>query len=209
MKRARLAHESLESGRLVYEADRRNPYAPALRKLVAAASGGDARAADLESDERSTRLRDELVAQGAPLWAQAGHRSATMPLEDLLAEACKLSHVDPSVAKVLPYLFARKKEELDFERLTEALTERKQKHTAGFLLAVAAALTGDRTLNRWAERLRDGRRTKVVDYFEGSSSKRLQALAERNTPKLARDWKFRLNMTMDDFASVMQKFGAA
>src|SRR5689334_18331525 len=53
MKRARLAHESLESGRLVYEADRRSPYAGALRKLTAAASGGDAQAEDLVSDERS------------------------------------------------------------------------------------------------------------------------------------------------------------
>jgi hypothetical protein len=73
---------------------------------------------------------------------------------------------------------------------------------------VAGALSGDATLRAWAERLRDRRRTKLVDSFEGESSKRLQAIAERHTPELARSWKFRMNMRMDDFLSVMEKFGS-
>lgn len=207
MSRAGLARESLDSGHLVYEAERRSPYAASLKRLVTAPSR-EVRPLEREVDTRWDAVRSELAAQGAPLWPQHRKVAMTAPLEELLAKACELSHLDPSVAKVLPYLFQRKKSELDFERLEQALTENKQKHTAGFLLAVAGTLSGDATLCAWAERLRDRRRTKLVDFFAVASSKRLQALAERNTPDLARSWNFRLNMKMDDFRSVMEKFGS-
>jgi hypothetical protein len=207
MRRAGLAHESLDSGRVVYEAERSSPYAAALKKLVAAASAERARPVPGRGQPWDA-VRSELAAQGAPLWPQRRRVSTRTPLEELLAQACELSHHDPSVAKVLPYLFHKRKSELDFKRLEHALTEHKQKHTAGFLLAVAAALTDDATLCAWAERLHDKRRSKVVDFFSDASSKRLQALAERNTPDLARHWNYRLNMSMDDFRSVMVKFGS-
>jgi hypothetical protein len=207
MRRAGLARESLDSGRVVYEAENRNPNAAALKKLVSAPLDQRARPTP-DLDRRWDAVRSELAAQGAPLWPQRRRVSRPTPLEELLAQACELSHHDPSVAKVLPYLFHKRKSELDFGRLEHALAENKQKHTAGFLLAVAGTLTDDATLCGWAERLRDKRRTKVVDFFSGVSGKRLQALAERNTPELAGRWNFRLNMPMDDFHSLMVKFGS-
>ena len=77
---------------------------------------------------------------------------------------------------------------------------------AGFLLAVASAVSNDKQLRGWSEQLRDRRRSKPSDFFEGSSSKRLRELAERNTPALARAWNYRLNMTLADFRSVADKF---
>lgn len=206
MARVGLVCESLDSGRLVYEADWANPYAAALKQLVSPRPASKTAAPKPEVEARWDAVRTELSVQGAPLWAPRPNRTASRPLEELLAEACELSHLDPSVAKVLPYLFVKKKDELQFDELERALAENKQKHTAGFLLAVASVLSGDRTLRAWAERLKDARRTRLDDFFTGSSSKRLRRLAERNTPALARAWNFRLNMTMSDFRSVMEKF---
>jgi hypothetical protein len=205
MSRAGLARESLESGRLVYEAERNSPCAGALQQLVCAAPSPPAPAKP-ELDARWDAVRTELAVHGAPLWARLPDVATSTPLEVLLAKACELSHHDPSVAKVLPYLFLRKKNELDFERLERALAENKQKHTAGFLLALAGALARDPTLRAWAGRLRDKRRTKPVDFFAAATSTRLRELAERNSPQLARAWNFRLNMKLDDFRSVMEKF---
>jgi hypothetical protein len=205
MSRAGLARESLESGRLVYEADRASPYAAVLEQLVATAGSQVVTKPDSDLASRADSLRGELARQGAPLWNRTPGASGAS-LEELLARACELSHRDPSVAKLLPYLFLRKKNELSFARLERALTEHKQKHTGGFLLALAASLSGDKTMRTWSKRLKDKRRTKPVDFFPEASSKRLRALAERNTPALARAWSFRLNMSMDDFRSVMEKF---
>lgn len=204
MTQAGVAREALHSGRLVYEANRASPYASALTQLVAPPRK-HARAV-AAADKRWDKVRTELAAQGAPLWGRLAKVDTHSPLEELLAQACELSHRDPSVAKVLPYMFLRKKDELRFERLEQALTENKQKHAAGFMLALAGVLSGDEMLRAWSERLKDKRRTKLLDFFEGSSSPRLRALAERNTPDLARAWNYRLNMTLDDFRDVMEKF---
>jgi hypothetical protein len=205
MSRAGLARESLESGRVVYEANRNSPYAAVVKQLVSPSAEKHA-APTPEVDSRWDAVRAELAVSGAPLWQRAPDVAVATPLEELLAQACELAHHDPSVAKLLPYLLLRKKDALRFDRFEQALTEHKQKHTAGFLLAVAAALSGDKTLRAHAERLRDKRRTKPVDFFAGTSSKRLRELAERKTPALARAWNFRLNMSMDDFRSVLDKF---
>jgi hypothetical protein len=207
MNRAGLVRESLESGRVVYEANWNSPHASLLEQLVSARSSETAATRsrpDLE--RRRASLRSELAAHGAPVWDAVPTSTASAPLEELVARACELAHHDPTLTKLLPYLLVRKKHELRFERLERALTERKQKHTAGFLLALAGTLSGDRMLSSWSERLRDKRRTKPVDFFPDSGSKRLRALAERNTPELARAWGFRLNMSMDDFRGVMEKF---
>ncbi len=207
MSRAAVASESLESGRLVYEANRQSPYASALKQLVARPPRKRANAATTKSEQRWDEVRSELATHGAPLWGQLPKGRAHTPLEELLAKACELAHRDPSVAKVLPYLFLRRKGDVSFNRFQQALTENREKHTAGFMLAVAVALSGDKTLRTWSEQLRDKRRTKPVDFFEGPtpSSKRLRELAERNTPELARAWNYRLNMTLDDFRSVVEK----
>lgn len=204
MARADLAREGLESGRLVYDANRRSPYAAALKQLVAPPR---THARRKPAPDRSwDAVRSELAAQGAPLWGRLPKTQARAPLEELLAKACEFAQRDPSVAKVLPYLFVRRKNDLDFDRLARALAENHQKHAAGFMLAVACTLSGDQTLGAWAERLKDKRRSKLHDFFEEASSPRLQALAERNTPELARAWNYRLNMTLDDFRSVLEKF---
>ena len=185
MRAAGLAREklSLESGGSSTKPSGIVPYAAALQQLV---SRPDERKKSSKrsgaSEARWAALRAELAAQGAPFWGSTRRSTMNAQLEQLLADACELSHHDPSVAKVLPYLFVRNRNELDFDQLERALTENKQKHTAGFFLAVAAALAGDERLNAWAERLRDKRRTKMVDFFVDATSPRLRALADRNTP---------------------------
>jgi hypothetical protein len=203
MAQAGLAQEALEGGRVLYEANTQSPYASTLRKLVASVAEAPKRP---EPNAHWEAVRTELVTRGAVLWARQRKGAPKVPLEVLVAEACELAHHDASVAKVLPHFLLQKKDELSFERLEQALAERKEKHAAGLLLAIAAALSGDVVLADWAERLRDKRRTKVVDFFAGKSSARLRQLADRNTPDLARSWNYRLNLRLEDFRSVLEKF---
>jgi DNA-binding transcriptional ArsR family regulator len=205
MRQAGLASERVESGQVVYRADARSPFSKALRELVRADAP---RGQSTELDEQLAEVRADLGEHGAPFWTARPGAHSTSRLEDALARGCAASHHDSTIAKVMPYMFLRSRDSLDFNRLNQSLTENKQKHTAGFFLAVAGELGGSRTLQAWADQLKDKRRTTVVDFFGHASSKRLQALAERNTPALARAWNFRLNLTMDDFRSVTEKFDA-
>ncbi|MGD8861166.1 MAG: hypothetical protein PVI30_14255 [Myxococcales bacterium] len=208
MTEAGLATATVESGHRVYEANARSTHAQALRQLASAPLPAVAAGASLSHAGAAhwDRVRSELALRGAPLWRVTADTKPTTALEQLLAEACELSRHDPSVAKVLPHLFVQKRDELDFERFAAALAERNQKHAAGFLLAVAAELSGDEQLQAWSSRLQDRRRKKVQNFFSGVQSPRLRALAERNTPQLAKRWHYRMNMAMDDFRSVMEKF---
>lgn len=203
MAEAGLARSSVQSGRVVYEANWDSPYAKAFQELL---SAPDPRRQQAGPDEAQQVVRDQLSALGAALWASKPNVRSKWPLEVALAKGCALSHHDPSVAKVMPHLLAQKKDELDFQRFESALLENHEKHTAGFFLAVAAKVTGDRQLAKWSQRLRDKRRTKLVDFFPRSSKGRLRELAERNTPPLARRWSFRLNMDLADFEAVFRKF---
>ena len=151
-------------------------------------------------------VRGQLAAIGAPLWDKPPCAESMWPLAETLAAACQLSHEDASVAKVLPYTFFRVRSELSFERLQGALFEAGEAHTAGFFLAIAVELWGDPTLRYWSEKLRDMRLTTLQDFFPSSSRGRLRELAERNTPDLARQWHFRINMSLEDFGTVMRKF---
>jgi hypothetical protein len=204
MNRAGLARATLESGRVVYEAERGSPYADALRKLFSASS--EATGVRSELAEHSDELRKELAAHGAPLAVPASPVPA-LPLEELLARACELARADRSIAEVLPALLVKKKDELDFERLARALAERGQKHSGGFMLAVASSLCGDKALSAWARRLKDKRRTRASDFFVDTPAD-TSAADERGSFALARSWSFRMPLAMRDFRSASERFGA-
>ena len=207
MARAGAAREALESGRVVYEAHAQSPYAEALSQLAAAVPAHGEAGADEQHAAENT-VRSELAAQGAALQQRPAPDTPALPLEELLARACELSHRDPSVAKALPYLFARKKEQLSFERLERALLEHKQKHTAGFFIALAGALTDDKILTAWSKQLKDKRRTRRTDLFSAAAASALEPLAGRSAPSAARAWGYRLNLSMDDFRNVLDELAA-
>ena len=116
MARAGLARESLESGRLVYEAEWDSPYAGALEQLASAPTE-KAKASKPKPDDSGDDVRNELAAQGAPLWGSMPNVRPTVALSEIVAQACLLAHDDPSVARVLPHLLVQKTDELDFEQL--------------------------------------------------------------------------------------------
>ena len=203
MAEAGLARSSVQSGRVVYEANWGSPYAKAFQKLLSAPGPRQQQAGP---DEAQQVVRDELSVLGAALWASKPNVRSKWPLEVALAKGCALSHHDPSVAKVMPHLLAQKKDELDFQRFESALLENHEKHTAGFFLAVAAKVTGDRQLAKWSQRLRDKRRTKLVDFTAAPTTGFVRQLADRNTPALAKRWNYRLNMGLEDFEAVFRKF---
>jgi len=98
----------------VYEAERNSPYAAVLEQLVSPPAR-EAKPTP-SRDARWDAVRAALAARGAPFWDRSRDEVAVeTSLEDLLAEACVLSRRDPTVAKVLPFMFVRTKDELHLD----------------------------------------------------------------------------------------------
>jgi DNA-binding phage protein len=150
------------------------------------------------------RVRLWLAQLGAPLHGtSAPHEPSPRP-EYVLAEALAVARQDASVARALPPTIARLRERLDLAELRRLTVERGQSRTLGFFLELTAELSGDRTLARAARPLR-GRPSKRSAQFFPVRSRLERRLAETKTPPIARRWNFRMNMSMDSFASMFRK----
>ena len=150
-------------------------------------------------------MRWNLARFGAPVAVDASPGVA-LPLEETLAAALNLARRDATVARSLPVLFAKNKDHLDLPRLEFLARKQGSLRVLGFFLDLTAALLGNRRLHREARRLRDRRRKRAEDFFtERKPNEFEERLAERNTPKVARAWHFRLNMGMDSFESLFKK----
>src|SRR5262249_31054645 len=81
-----------------------------------------------------------------------------------------------------------------------------EKHTVGFFLALTGTLANDPMLTEAAEKFRDRRRRKLVDFFQATASPYESQLVDERTPPVARMWQFRMNMSMQTFMSTFEKF---
>jgi hypothetical protein len=185
-----------ERGREVFAANVKHPQAELLRALVA----GDTHQTTASAEEDEP-LRRRLVALGAPL---RGLDSLTVePSEQMstLVEGVRLARRDPVVARSLPLCFWRLRDALDMKALAALAFRPEDRHALGFMLELTGELGKDRRLVGLAEGLRDRRITLQRDFFQMF---RRDAVI-RDFP-IAAKWGFRMNMDIDSFRALFDKF---
>ena len=201
MRDAGLARVERVGSELVYRAESGHRHAVLLRQL--ASSTGDHETA--MNAERDDQVRTWLASVGAPLGSAAAE--GTVPaLEEVLAEGLSLSHRDAAVARVLPLVLWRQRDQLDFDRLRHEATRRDEGQALGYLLELAGRLGNEPRLVDASGALRDKRRRRVRMYFAGQHGPRALAATRRNTPKEALRWGYLMNMGLDSFRSTFDKF---
>jgi len=151
-------------------------------------------------------VRVWLARLGAPLYGALAAPDGPMPRpEYVLAEALELSREDATVARVLPLALWRTRPGLDMAELRRLATERGHGRTLGFFLELTAELSGDRSLARAARPLRPRRQPRRAAQFFPVRSRLERRLAEKKTPEVARRWNFRMNMSLESFATIFRK----
>jgi hypothetical protein len=196
MESAGLARVRVQDGREVYAAATEHPHADLVRRLVASKPATSA-----PQDERAAEVRHRARALGAPL-ATAPSPVPDDQREGAVVDAVRLARRDATLARVMPVLLWRQRSLLDRARLEEAATHGREKHALGFLLALTAAISGDRSLARWAESLRDRRVRTVRPFFDLPS---VESPLSRRTPAIARAWGFSMDLDLDAFKSMFDK----
>jgi hypothetical protein len=164
-----------------------------LRKLVKSAP---------EPMKLAKSARAELRTLGAPLWVKPRH---VTDVEDALVRGVKEAHADPNLATVLPLSFVGAAERgLDPIRLLKLARDSGEKSAVGFFLDLTSLVTHDVRFNKWARAFRDRRCRAERPFFHGET-RFTKMLAERNTPPVARDWGFRMNMPAEAFTDAYVK----
>jgi DNA-binding MarR family transcriptional regulator len=156
-------------------------------------------------------LRASLQELGAPLVLDELPAFRSFPeqtLEETLVRASVHAKKDPSVARTLPLALFRNFESLNQELLKYWATRLNAKQELGFFLELSATLSHSRKLKKLSRMFKDERVKETKDFFE-TTSPLMKKLAERNTPDVAKRWKFRMNMSMDSFQSTFDRFKAA
>lgn len=202
LERASLAQSSVVGNSLVFRANKANPLADEVRALVLAS---DSSPSVNDDGYPPLRVMANLVALGAPL------RCETVPVtdmtpEDAIAHGLRLAHYDPTLVRAYPVLLQRNRNRLDMALLKRKASALNEKRTLGFFLELTGMLANDRHLRSLAATLKDRRFKKVRDFFEFPQGKFSKQLAEQRTPLVAREWRFRLDMDMDNFRQFYSKF---
>lgn len=179
-----------------------HPGARLVKELLENDAAGAARDDESRSDVDVVR---NLKRWGAPL-VRPGSPSRPLALEETVARALVVARRDATVAQVLPVVLAKHRSTLDLSKLEKRARNLGQKRALGFFLEVCARFLKDRALADRAERLRDRRVHRMEDFFTEATGPRARALAERATPLLAREWRFRMNMPMKSFEAAFRKF---
>jgi DNA-binding phage protein len=154
---------------------------------------------------QSDLARAWLAQLGAPLYGKSLVEGRRPPdPEVVLTSALELAHRDATVARALPVVFMRQRHNLNLDELRRRARQANQSRTLGFFLDLTGRLTGDEDLRRAAKTLRP-KHLPTTDFFKTRSDLE-RTLAEANTPEVARDWGYRLNMGLDSFESLLAKF---
>ena len=197
MLHVQLVVSERQSSREVFSANLRHPQAASLKALASA----DSNQAALPSEDDG-ELRRKLKSLGAPL--RCGEPLAVDPrlrFETLL-KGVELARRDPVVARTLHLCFWKRRDELDAKSIG-SVNNPETKHALGFFLELASVLGGDRRLLGLAESLRDRRIKAARDFFKPNFSRRSEI---ETTFELAHRWGFRMQMDLESFRSVFDKF---
>jgi hypothetical protein len=201
MRGVGLARAERSGIEVVYKAESEHPHAGLLRQLAKAPVGDQGHHnADQDND-----VRGWLATAGAPL-SSPKPRKPSPPLEVIVAEALSLSHRDATVARVLPLVLWRQRERMDLDRLVQESLRRDERSALGYFLELAGRFGGDAHLVRYARALKDRRRTGSRPFFTGPQGPHAAAIARRNTPKEALRWGYVMNMGLDSFKAMFDKF---
>ncbi len=209
LKEAGLLKVTYQGTQAIYAANEGHEKCRVLRELVATERTGSSETEatikfPIEDQDRAVRVW--LREIGAPLLVEGRTHEALPGLEKILAAALCLAHRDATIARILPVCLWLKREQLDLERLEVYARRLGETQALGFFLSLTGELSGAQDLSDLGERFRDKRRKKVRAFFKAADSKYNQALAEKNTPELAKHWCFRMNMGLDSFKAAFDRF---
>ena len=191
-------------GREVLSANDKHPQYELLVTLVSA----DAPTTTTNNKRevaKDERVRRALKALGAPL-AVMGPRPPNMVLEEVVLDALELARRDATVARVLPVLLWKHKDELRWKALFKGVKGAESKHVLGFFLALTTLLSKEQLFASLASLLKDKRLRQPRYFFRGVESPRAKQLAKLKTPDIAHEWGFLMNMELDSFRSTFDKF---
>lgn len=156
--------------------------------------------------DRDDLERAWLAHYGAPLYGRSLVRGQAAPkAEDVLAAALDLAHRDASVARALPVAFWRQRGHLDFGELARRAREIGSERELGFFLELTARLGNDAKMLGEARALRPPvPHVEATDFFPVRGPLEREA-GVKNSPPVALEWGFRMNMGMDSFQSMFEK----
>jgi transcriptional regulator with XRE-family HTH domain len=207
---ARRGHLPAETVRRLLTAKDANPHFTMLTELLRPAGLG-LFVGKLEDPPEEARPEADLVQAwlahlGAPLYGSASVPANEVPRpERVLAEALPLARQDATIARALPVALHRTRASLDFPLLRRLAKERGQERALGFFLELTSELSGDKDLAGQARPLAGLRRRKRASQFFPVRSAAERRLGELKTPPTALRWGFRMNMSVDSFASMFRK----
>ncbi len=203
MRAAGLAKTRHEPGRTVFSADSDYPHAELVRQLASLAAPSKPPTKNREGQA----VRRMLKTLGAPINGRRAKHS-DVDTETALVDGIKLARRDATVARIIPLCLWHERDSIDWKKLVATVHGAEDKHALGFFLELTSKLTGDQRFKSCASMLRDKRVRAVRDFFDGRSTSSARELADLRTPKLARHWGFRMNMSMESFESIFAKFSS-
>jgi hypothetical protein len=183
---------------------RSNPDHPATKPLVDFLRAVHALAREPSRPADEVEVKESLVAFGAPLLAYKGSEHFT--LEETLLRGLRAAKEDPSLLRVLPLVLLKNASAVKWVVLKESARRAKLKAELGMLVELTADAAGQPDLKKNVKELAD-RRRKGSRFFNEPRSRYERQLTESVTPRAARKWGFRLNLTEDSLRSVLQKHG--
>jgi hypothetical protein len=149
-------------------------------------------------------VRLNLTRFGAPL-AVHGETNVDLSLEETLVAALGLARHDATVARVLPVVFAKNRNLLDWARLEFCARQEGVLQVLGLFWDLTGSMMNNKKLQAKARPLKDNRRKRMENFFLTKGNRFEQALAEANTPSVARRWNFLMKMEMDSFEGSFRK----
>lgn len=162
---------------------------------------------DRDTELSPLEVRAALQEAGAPIVLEGDSATTSLSLEEALARGSLLAKQDPSLARAIPVVLFKNKFNLETNRLLVFARRLQVKQELGFFLELTSELSKEQMFKRAAKPFRDKRLHLISDFFVDQSSSPMQRfLAERNTPELARKWKFRMNMSLATFQSTFERF---
>lgn len=204
MKDSGLAKREYVGNATVYQANTGHPHGDLIRRLLSE----DALKKETESrrDARESRnILAHLKAMGAPLGGTTAKRQRQSD-ESMFARALVLAQENSTLARTLPIVLFKNLEKIDLEKLGVSAKKMGARQILGFFLDLTGELADNPVLQAKADSMRDKRFKKTRDFFKGKLGPYSSRLVDLNTPPIARKWHYRMNMNMDSFGSMFNKY---
>jgi hypothetical protein len=184
-----------------FSPNQEHPSFVPLKELLRVVGSGHGSAA---KQANSRQLRSRLAALGAPLSTDA---TAKQPLEaeKTIALAIKSSHGDAELLRVLPHVIQTNCDNLDWETLKQEASTLGERNSLGFILELTYALYRNKQMLEMAKGLRDAR-YKKRRYYQPHLTHYEAQLARKNSIHLAKKWNYWLNMGLDSFEAIKDKY---